>query len=144
MYMMQITTETKKIYAFITTLFLISLFCLPVFAVAAQDPATIGNTGITYECTNGECTFADLIAASENIVVFMRNIALLFSVVVIAYAGFLYLTSGGQQAARSKANGMLLNGVIGIVIILCSWLIVHLIVSALVSPSVLQNSAVTV
>ncbi len=169
--MMKYLSVTKKILASLSTLVLISFFCVPVF-VSAQgaqippSPSSVSQvqnnvagtnpsaataakqTGITYQCgdgpTAGNCTFADFVTAAQNVVVFMRNIALMFSVVVIAYAGFKYMISGDNPKARGDANNMLQKGAIGIAVILGAWLIVHLIVSALVSPAVLQNSAVTI
>jgi hypothetical protein len=100
--------------------------------VIAKDDDT--NTGITYRCTGGaagECTFDDTIRAADRLLKFGRNLALLFSVVVIAYAGYLYMLSGDDPGKRKKANEMLLKVVKGIVIILAASLFVRLIVGAL-------------
>src|ERR1700733_2576153 len=99
-------TKIKKIFAGLASLFLISLFCAPVFAQTTQTvPANGLGTGITYECgsgtTAGDCTFADFVAATQNVVVFLRNLALMFSVVVIAYAGAKYMISGDSAKAKS-------------------------------------------
>jgi hypothetical protein len=104
--------------------------------------------GITYECNHlknvtdakgvskdvpvpGECNFEDLVQAVLHVVNWGTGIALSFSVVVIAYAGANYMMSGDNPKKRSDANRMLQKVVIGIFFILCAWLVVKLITSAL-------------
>lgn len=124
--------DTKKIYSSLILTLLAFLFYLPVFS-NAQSSAP--NTGITYECVNGtiygNCTFADLIAAIKKITDYGAKFALMFSVVVIAYAGFRYMISGDNQGERTKANKMLLSVAWGVGYILAAWLIVTLILSGL-------------
>ena len=45
------------------------------------------------------------------------------AVVIILYAGFLWMTSGGNEEKISKAKKILINAVIGLVIILSAWTI---------------------
>lgn len=63
------------------------------------------------------------------------NIALGFLGVVavgfIAYAGFLWMTSNGEEERVSKAKMIMRNGVIGLVIILASWGIATFVISRL-------------
>ncbi len=124
----------KKILSFVI---LLSLFTLPVF-VFSQG----GASGLTYECFNnglyGNCTFADLTAAVQNFVNQIIIIVLMLTVIPIAYAGFLYMTSGDIAGNRSKANEMLRKVAIGIFFMLAAWLIVNLIATALLSNEVRQ------
>ena len=123
----------KRIGAIFPAILLIFSFCLPVFSYA-QD------TGIVYECPKttingkdfyGNCQFTDLIAAVNRVVGKARDIALGISVIVLAMAGFKYMTSGGNASKRTEANKMLLNVVYGIIFIMAAWLIVKLITSVL-------------
>lgn len=68
----------------------------------------------------------------------VEDIALPFSVIVIAYAGFLYLTSGGNQPQLYRAHGMFTKVALGIVWVLAAWLIVTLITNALLTPAARQ------
>ena len=113
--------------------------CLPLFTTAQviENPSP-KNTGVTYDCAiensgraQGECTFQDLIAAAQKVINKIIPLTLGFSVVVIAYAGYLYMISGDNANKRKEANEMLRKVVIGIVFILAAWLIVSLILSAL-------------
>ena len=130
----------KKRSVVIISLF---VFCLPLFAygVVTQEKK---NTGLVYDCElayegvpaktdprPGECTFYDLIYEVQNIVAFGRNLGLELSVIVLAIAGFKYMTSGGNASKRAEANQMLLKVVYGIIFIIAAWLIVSLITSTL-------------
>lgn len=126
-----INAMNKKIdiTKFILFLFLF-LFCVLIspFLVSAQG------TGITYVCTGGapgECTFDDLIRAVQRVVNWGTVFALQFSVIVLAYAGFKYMTSGDNPGERKEANRLLTNVVKGIALIIGAWLMVRLIITAL-------------
>ncbi|MBI4155774.1 MAG: hypothetical protein HY507_00900 [Candidatus Zambryskibacteria bacterium] len=125
----------KKI---ITSAIFLFLFLSPVFAYAveATQPAGSPGTGITYECVDGNCDFNDLVRATNKVVDFGRNFALLFSVVVIAYAGFLYMTSEGNPGKLAEANKMFVSVGKGIIFVMAAWLIVHLITNSLLRPEV--------
>lgn len=104
---------------------------------------TSANTGITYECVDsngvyGNCSFDDLIRAVKRVVNAGTVFALAFSVVVIAYAGFIYMKSGDSAGERSKANAMFVKVGIGIAAILGAWLIVKLITDQLLTSEVKQ------
>ena len=126
--------HTKKIGVYIGLIFLLLSFGSLVRAV--EDPEMKDKTGIAYYCLNGDCTFADLITATKKLVNFGTEFALIFSVVVIAWAGFKYMTSEGNPDKIKEANGMFLNVAKGIVIVLAAWLIVNLITTALLKPGI--------
>lgn len=116
-----------------------------VFGQSDVGPSTkpaAKDTGITYECEKdgvyGNCSFDDLILAVKRIVNAGTVFALAFSVVVIAWAGFLYMKSGDSAAERSKANAMFVKVGIGIAAILGAWLIVKLITDQLLTEQVKQ------
>ncbi len=117
---------------------------LVIFAQNTVDPSKASSgTGITYECVTGNvygnCTWDDLIAAVKKITNWGAQFALIFSVVIIAYAGFLYMTSGGSAGQRDKANKMFVSVAKGIFFILAAWLIVNLITTSLLSKDFLSS-----
>lgn len=134
----------KKISKFLGTFFTLALLIVPLFAYSAPSSATINDkTGITYECVDakgviGNCDFQDLLNAVKKVVNFAVGFTLFFSVVVIAFAGFKYMTSGDNASKRTEANKMLLSVAKGIVFILAAWLIVSLILRALQVDSPIQ------
>ena len=140
-------TKIRRIKLSLASLFLISVF-VPVFVNAAEAPQPTGSngTGITYECCSesgsvgadgkktivyGNCEFNYLILATKKIINWGVTFALSFSIVVVAYAGALYMISGDYPAKRKEANEMLRKVAIGIVFILAAWLIINLITTAL-------------
>ncbi len=138
-------------------------------SIGYADPSVdtlAGNTGITYDCAPvpafnadgspsldanhhqimlyGECTYADLIRAVSRLTSFVVTyIALLFSVVVIAYAGFLYMTSGGNQPQLDRAHSMFIKIAWGLFWVLAAWLIVTLITNSLLTPAASQAVPLT-
>ncbi|MDP2789685.1 MAG: Ig-like domain-containing protein [bacterium] len=67
---------------------------------------------------------ADLKQTIINILKWALGLLGLVAVMVMLYGGFLWLTSGGDEKKIEKAKRTLINGVIGLVIILVSWAIV--------------------
>lgn len=129
-----------------------ALILSPIF-LFAQSPVNPGNTtptipssgtsavsastGITYECKGGapgECTFTDLILAVRHFFGIAIPLAIGFSVIIIAYAGFLYMTSGGSPGNRAQANKMFISVAWGIFFMLAAWLIVTLVLNSLTKP----------
>ena len=119
---------------------LINLFVLTILVVPSFVFSQGGASGLTYECFSGgvygNCTFADLVAAVQNFTNRLTVLVLAFTVVPIAYAGWLYMISGGNAGNRTKANKMLQNVAIGIFFMLAAWLIVNLIARTLLSGTV--------
>lgn len=130
----------KKISGFIPLLFLLVFFA-PTF-IYAQNRNTgtaPANTGITYDCANensgakpGECTFADLVKATQKFINYASLFAIAFSVVVIAYVGGEYMIYSDNPGKRATASKRLFSVLKGTVFILAAWLIVTLITKALV------------
>ncbi len=54
------------------------------------------------------------------------------AVVLIIYAGFLWMTAGGNEESVTKAKDLLMNAVIGLAIILLSYAITRFIFNALI------------
>lgn len=108
------------------------LYLIPVTTFGQADSAP--KDALVYECAGGkpgECDWNDLISAVQKAVNWGATLAISISVVVVAYAGFVYMTSGGSPGERAKANKMFEKVAIGIFVILCAWLIVNLITSSL-------------
>ena len=55
------------------------------------------------------------------------------AIVLIVYAGFLWMTAGGNEESLTKAKDLLLNAVIGLAIILTAYSITRSVLNALIS-----------
>lgn len=68
----------------------------------------------------------------NNIISFLLTIAIVFvAPIMIAYAGFLYVVNSMNPSGISKARGILLNTIVGIVIALAGYLIVDAVMVVL-------------
>jgi hypothetical protein len=114
--------------------FLFLMFLAPLFSVIYAQTGSPAGTGIVTSCEGSGCNFDELMLAIKKVMDYGVKIALMFSVVIIAYAGWVYLNSGGNPGERSKANGMFVKVGWGILFVLSAWLIVNLIVDTLVEP----------
>ena len=86
---------------------------------ASQPTITIGNP---FKCTPGtDCILSGLISAIINKI--LLPIGGLVAAVMIIYAGFLYVTAGGNETQIKKAHDALLYAVIGAAILLGAWVI---------------------
>ncbi|HWQ99499.1 MAG TPA: hypothetical protein VN397_01475, partial [Candidatus Methylomirabilis sp.] len=56
-------------------------------------------------------------------------------VVIIIYAGFLYMTSGGDAEKTQTALKYIRNAVIGLIIVLSSWAIARFVIDRLISAT---------
>ncbi len=149
---MSLSLGLNKKYLFFSIFFLLLLS--PLFSFAQNNapvtsaPPVPTDTGITYECppvldrngvtVYGECRFEHLLAAVQKVLTWGRNFALMFSVIVIAWAGFNLMISGDNPSKRNDAKKMLGKVALGIVYILAAWLIVTLLLNALGASSVVQ------
>ncbi len=91
---------------------------LPTIAFAQLVPCDGVNT---------KCDFAALITLFDNILNFLILISIPIAAVMFAYAGWLYLSAGGNTEKVKKAHGIFAAVAIGIIIILVAWLIVNTI-----------------
>ena len=121
-------------------------FSTPLFAFAegpgGPEPLpkdTSYPNAIVYVCIRGapgECTFEDVILAVKHLINWGVEFALMFSVIIIVFAGFKYMTSEGSPGKISEANKMFASVAKGIVLIMAAWLIVTLITGALLKPEI--------
>lgn len=84
------------------------------------------NQAVAIEITNPlkHQTFEELIKA---IIVFLRNLALTATALVIVLSGFYFVTAAGDPAKVTKAKQMILYALIGLAIVLAAEGIVTLI-----------------
>lgn len=86
-----------------------------------------------YNLSNGGriCGFSDLIGLLDRIIQFIFILAIPIAALVFAYAGFLYLTSGGNTDKHKKAVKAMTTVVKGILVVMVAWLAVKTILVSL-------------
>jgi hypothetical protein len=107
---------------FLLSFFALSVLVVPVFAFAADTYNE--NTGIV-PCSNTPDENG-VIADPCDFNAFMTLINNGISAIMFAYAGFLMVTAGESASeARTKAKGIFLDALLGLVIALSCWVVVH-------------------
>jgi hypothetical protein len=108
-------------------------FAMP-FAVYAQEPVNSGlqAVGKAGGIAGGETDIIVIIGRIINIALGFLGIVLL---VILLYAGYEWMTSGGDPAKVDSAKTRIRNAVIGLVIIMMSFAIVNFVLNALIDAT---------
>lgn len=80
------------------------------------------------------CEFKHLVELTQNLITNLIFLSTLLATAVFVYIGIILLTSGGNETAMTRAKGMAKKVVIGYLWILCAWLLIYTITSALLGP----------
>ncbi len=103
-----------------------------LFLLIVSSPYLVFAAGLVPDC-NAEtgCGFNDLITLVKNIIKWIIVIAPMLAALTFSYAGFLYITSGGNESKNKEAHEIFIATAWGLIIILAAWLIVNAILSGL-------------
>ncbi len=102
-----------------------TLFLLPVVAHAQFGPI------VPEACRSCPCGFGGVLAIIQNLVNFAIGLAIIVMTLILVWGGILYITSPANPENRSKANKMLINAVVGLLITLSAWLVVDFVMKTL-------------
>ena len=135
------TSNNHDIYSFIIGTLMIFTLLLSSNTVFAAPPlvpscgtvtSTTNSDGTITKSINNPCDFNSLMTLANNVINFLLFIvATPLVAIILCYAGFLMLTSGGSSENITKAKHIIRNVVIGYIIALASWLIIHTILMTL-------------
>jgi len=95
-------------------LFRLSLFFLPLLTFGAEGFGPTGSGGTTPDPVV-PTTLPEVVGVLERITAWMYTIFLLVAVIMIIYAAFLYVTSGGGDQVN-QANKVIIYSVIAIAV----------------------------
>lgn len=87
--------------------------------------------GIVPTCPAGGCGWNELLQLANNLITFFFRFGAIVASLLIAYAGWLYITSGGDSSKVSQAKGMFIKILIGFIVMLSAYLVVKLILQVL-------------
>ncbi|MEK7620416.1 MAG: hypothetical protein AAB413_04240 [Patescibacteria group bacterium] len=116
-----------KASAWLATLpvLLLPAAALAQLSEASTDLTTVG-TSIGVDATTN--TLPELIG---NIIAVLLSVLGIIFVVLVVYAGFLYLTAGGETEKVKKAKTLLTQSIIGLIIIVAAYAIAAFVIDAL-------------
>lgn len=123
------TTRVKKYLLSILFCFIFALaisVLLPAGKAAAQDTFGLEPVGRTVNLGGG-----DIRVTIGKIVRAVLGLLGVIAVVIILYGGYTYMTAGGNEEKITQAKKILINGVIGLAIILSALAITQFILSKL-------------
>src|SRR3989344_4281733 len=116
----------KKISAFILPIFILGLLMTPLFVSAWIVPDCAGVNGVSRECG-----FNDLVILAKNIINFLVQLSIPLSAAAFIYAGYLFLTSAGDESKIKQGKEIFTKVLKGLFFVLVGWLIVYTLTSAL-------------
>ncbi|MGB9726568.1 MAG: hypothetical protein ACP5OX_00680 [Minisyncoccia bacterium] len=102
------------------TIFSLFLFLNPFFSQAAGLVPCGGPE-------EPECTICDLLVLLQNIIEFVIRAAFIICIVLIIYGGFRWLLSFGNKDNIAIGQKTIFNALVGLLIVLAAWLIIHTI-----------------
>jgi hypothetical protein len=132
------TKTLKTLSATLLLLMFVSMSAMPLVASAAVKipsgliPCGNAPSGSSVDTIKGqECTFDDLLKLGLNIVKYLVWLSIPLAAISFAWAGFLYLSSAGNQSKVESAKQIFIKTLIGFLFVISAWLIVWVIVSLL-------------
>jgi len=117
--------------------FLLSLFAyvaMPVFVLAAGLVPCDGTAA-------SPCTFNSLAGLVNGVINWFLGISVSVAAITFVVAGARMLLHPTNEAERGAAKEMFFKTVIGLLIILCAWLVIHTVIAALVPNAAGPNGA---
>lgn len=119
------TRNFQKILPFAVFVFV----AVPIF-VFAQSGHGSSPTGGLVPCTNN-CNFNDLTTLVNNIINWFLGISVSVAAITFAVAGAKMIFNPNNSSKRAEALDMFKKTIIGLIIILCAWLVIHTVIAAL-------------
>ncbi len=116
---------------------LVTIISLPVLA-ANTDTSTLGINTVDKDIALGG---GDIRVTVVKIINTALGLLGIIAVGIVLYGGFLYMTSGGEEDKINKAKKILINGVIGLVIILSAFAITKFVLNKLSDATGLKDGS---
>lgn len=110
--------------AILSALIIVAVFVLPIMALA-QDAGNFGVNDLS-NVNLGTRELKETIALVINIILGFLGI---IAVGLIIYAGYLWLTAGGEEDKIARAKKILINAAIGLAIVLSAYVIARFIIN---------------
>ena len=136
--------KLNKLKQILALFFIVSLFFFSVSFVLANDVQKRG-LEIKYPPIHGiEITTSTTI---ETYALYIFSIAMIIGAIlafaVLIFGGFRYLTSAGNPLAMTEARKWIWGAILGLILLLCSWLIIGIINKELLTPKVPDIEAIS-
>lgn len=114
-----------------TTFFLGSVLLIAQPVQAAES--TFFGPIVPTQCQSCPCGFAGVLEVARHLMNFAITFGVIVLTIMIAYGGLMYILSVANPENRRQANSLITGALIGMVLVLSSWLIVDFVMRALYS-----------
>lgn len=122
----------KHIAKYSVLAMLLAAIIVPVAAGAQTALPT--NLGLDYATATGLGT-QDVRVTISNIINVAMGLLGIIAVVLILYGGFKWMTSGGAEDKVKAAKQLIIQGVIGLVVILSAYAIAQFVITSLLTAT---------
>jgi len=114
------------------------LICLVLFGLVVGGQVLafdVENTGLgkTAETAGYNLTKSDPIVIAGNVIQIFLGLLGLILMIILVYAGFMYMLAGDRSDQVTKAKAWITNSIIGIVIVAGAYAISTYVIEALIS-----------
>ena len=124
----------------LTMFLLVILFAMvPLIASAAGFFGPLAPDCGTVNGADNLCGFCDFATLAQNIIDFIIAFSIIVATFMIVYAGFLYISASSNPGQVGKAHRVFYITIIGLVIVLASWLIVNIVMITFLNGSIIQD-----
>ncbi len=106
------------------TLLAIVLALFPLVSFAELNPGAAGALGGSGVSVGGPSNITGVIL---DVITWALGIAFLVAVVMLIVGGFFYMTAGGNEKRTEKGRKFIIDSLIGLVVIILSYLIVSVV-----------------
>lgn len=103
--------KLNSLYYVLQTQIVLWVLSLAFFPVYAQEPARI----------------SDVLTVIQKLIGFLAPAAAIAFLVMMLFGGYKFLTSGGDQKQVSSARSTMTYAILGIILVVVSWLILLLV-----------------
>lgn len=133
----KVSKKSKLFMTFLPSFFILSILVVSFFGLSFNISEAAGIVPCNPQYSDGTssltdpCGWEQLVKLGQNILDYAIVLMAILSVVGIAYAGFLYLSSGGDGGKIKKAHGIFAKIIWGIIFVLGAYLIVKTLLTGL-------------
>lgn len=122
-----------KLFSEKSTALALTVFTAAIVGILLLDPSTAQAQLV--DCQS-DCGWEELVTMFNRIIEWLIIISTSVAALLFMYAGFLYLTSRGDESQVKRATTIFTNVAIGFAIMLLAWLLVDTIVKLLTGEGI--------
>jgi len=125
--------KLKYAFLMLSVLSVIGLSSFQPVSAQSDDPFGIQQAKV------GGLGDGDLRTIINGVITTVMSFLGIVAVVVILFGGFKWMTSGGDQTKVDTARKLIINGVIGLVIIILAWAITAFVIDEILKATTASN-----